>query len=216
MGDTNGSAAIGRVGPVLEGIGGEGPMRLGRQREVIVGQAHGQYHEPASNGVLFFASNGTGGVAPGTAFSTTPPMVIWNPPSSGVNISIGQVFLAYVSGTLGAGFMAHGLTLGQTTIPSGGTELTPQQGILSGVRGKARAFQGSTLVAAPTIIRPSFSMGPALATTAVFPWLAYDEVQGAIIVPPGVCWAFQGAALGAGTSPLVSIGVQYEEIPLPV
>jgi hypothetical protein len=208
-------ALTGRVGPVLEAIGGEGPIRLGRQREVVSGDAHGRYHEAAVNGALFWASTGVAGVAPGTAFSATPPMALWNPPSSGRVLSIVQLVLAYVSGTLGAGFMAHGRTLGQTTVPTGGTEITPEAAALSGLRSKARAFQGSTLVAAPTIVRPAFSMGPALATTAAFPFLGFDDVNGAILVPHGVAWAFQGAALGAGTAPLVAIGVGFEEIEIP-
>lgn len=204
----------GIVGPIIQGDGNKSPARYGKAAELVVTQAHGEFHEATSRALLFWASTAVAGVAPGTAFSTTPPMVLWNPPNSGVLVSVQQVFLAYVSGTLGAGFMAHGQTLGQVTVPSAGTELTPTSGLTAGVRGKARAFQGSTLVAAPTIVRPSFSMGPALATTAVFPFIVYDEVRGSIVVGPGAAWAFQGAAVGAGTSPLVAIGVGYEEVPI--
>lgn len=208
--------ACGRVGVVVEGVGGEGPLRLGRYRDLVVSQAHGRFSEATQNRSMYYVSTAVAGVAPGTAFSTTPPMAIWNPPNSGVLIAIAQVFLGYVSGTLGAGFMGHGYTPGQNTAPTAGAELQPTQALLSQGQGKARAFQGSTLVVAPALIRPSFSMGPALATTAQFPFLPYDEVDGAIQIAPGAVWAFQGAALGAGTTPLVVIGVSYEELPLPI
>ena len=205
---------IQRVGPVNEGDGNGAPFRAGKQRETIVGVAHGRFHESASRGTLFWASTAAAGVAPGTAFSTTPPMALWNPPNSGVLASVQQVWMAYVSGTMGAGCMGHGLTLGQVAAPTTGTELVPQSGLLSGVRGRVRAFQGSTLVAAPTILRPSTCMGPFLATTVVQFYQSYDEVDGSIVVPPGAVYTFQGAALGAGTTPLVIIGVSYEEVPI--
>lgn len=188
---------------------------MGRTGEQIVADARGRFHEAASRGTLFHASTAVAGVAPGTALSTTPPMALWNPINSGKLLSIQQVFLGYVSGTLGGGSMVHGLVIGQTTLPTGGAELTPQCGLLANVRGVARAFQGSTLIAAPTILKPSFVLGAGLATTAALPTApAYDEVDGAIVVPPGAVWAFQGVA-AAGTTPLVLIGASYEEVAIP-
>lgn len=212
---TDSNVLFGRVGEVLEGVGGEGPLRLGRTRELIVNQDGGQFQEAAINGKIYIASGVVAGIAPGTVFSTTPPMALWNPPNSGILTVLLQVYLAYVSGTLGAGFMAHGFTPGQNTIPTGGTELTTRAGLLSDSRGETRAFAGSTLVAAPTIIRPSISMGPALATTAAFPFIVPDNVEGAIVIPPGAVWAYQGATLGAGTTPLVCIGAIYKEVQIP-
>jgi hypothetical protein len=121
--------------------------------------------------------------------------------------------MSYVSGTLGAGSMVHAYTLGQVTKPTAGTQLTTVSALLNGSSGKALAFQGSTLVAAPLIIRPSMTFGPALATTPAFPSLVQDFVDGSIEIPPGVAYAFQGVAT-AGTAPLVMIGVGYAEIPI--
>ena len=205
--------AVGRVGPIQAADGNEEVVRLGKFAEQIVSLLGGGQYEYASRGQLLHASTAVAGVAPGTALSTTPPMALWNPLNSGVLGVLQLVYLGYVSGTLGAGTMVHAQVVGQTTVPTGGTELTPQTGLLSTARGKLRAFQGSTLAATPTILRPSAILGAGVTTTATFPAVAVDEVAGAIVIPPGSCWVYQGVA-AAGTTPLVLIGATYAEVPL--
>ena len=203
----------GRVGRVVAADGTSEHIRLGSNAEQIVGDAHGRYHESAYRGGLFIVSNAVAGVAPGTALSTTPPMAIWNPPGSGIVVSINRVSIGYISGTLGAGSMVHAIAAGQVTVPTGGTELTPQCAALNSTRGKARCWTGSTLVATPLILRASAIMGAALATSVAFQSVPVDEVAGEILVPEGLVWCYQGVA-AAGTTPLVAIGVVYEEIPV--
>lgn len=210
--DTN---LLARVGALVASFGAPTQLRAGRQAELITADAHGRYHEAAVNGGLFHVSNAVAGVAPGTAFSTTPPMLLWNPPNSGILLSIKQVYVGYVSGTLGAGNLAHGIVASQQTLPSGGTELVPVNARLTLARtATARALTGSTVSAAPTIIRPSMSLGAALASSVAFPGPAFDNVDGAILVSPGTAWAYQAAAAAAGSSPLIMIGVLWEEVPL--
>lgn len=208
--------SYGHVGvPTATADGSDVPNRLGKFAEQIIAQAHGKYYEAASRGKLMTASTAVAGVAPGTALSTTPPMALWNPTNSGLLIALKQVFLGYVSGTLGAGSMLHAQVSGQTAAPTGGTELTPVNNLLGTTRGTARAFQGSTVANTPTIVRASgIILGASLASTAALPAIAMDEVDGSIVIPPGGCWAFQGLA-AAGSSPLVLIGAVYEEIAIP-
>ncbi len=204
-----------RVGPITEGRGNAHRFRSSMQRELVVQMARGRLHEAALWGNLFIASTAVAGVAPGTALSTTPPLAIYNPINSGKLVSIQQVFLGYVSGTLGGGSMVHAHVATQAGVaPTGGAELVPVPGLLSNIRPSARVYQGATLAAVPTIVRPSFVLGAGLASTATLPMPpAMDEVDGGIIVPPGVVWCFQGIA-AAGTTPLVLIGVVYEELPI--
>jgi hypothetical protein len=202
----------GLVGEVVTAPGTTRKFRLGRLAQLVISNVMGRYAESSLATRTFHASTAVAGVAPGTALSTTPPMVIWNPLNSGVNISINQVYVGYVSGTLGAGTLVHAFVQ-QTTAPTGGTELVPVPGVLGSIKPKSRVFQGSTISAAPAIVRPSLIMGAALATTVAFPSApAYDEVDGSIIIPPGTAWAYQMVGT-AGTTPLVLIGVQYEELP---
>jgi hypothetical protein len=204
----------GKVGSQVAADGTYGGHRLSKTNALIIGQAHGKYYEAASRGKLFIASIGVAGVAPGTALSTAPALIIWNPVGSGLHVAIKQIFVSYISGTLGAGALVHAQNVSQLTAPSGGTELTPVASLLNGTRGSARAFTGSTISATSTIIRASMSMGAGLASTALFPSLVCDEVDGSIVVPAGVAYCYQGIA-AAGTSPLLVLSAVYEEITLP-
>lgn len=204
----------GRVGLLVSGDGSYNSHRQGKSGELIVSEAHGRFYEGSSRGKMYLASIGVAGVAPGTALSTSPAFQIWNPVNSGILVAIKQVFVSYVSGTLGAGSFVHSVNLSQVTAPSGGTELTPVCALLNTSRGTARAFTGSTISATSTLIRASLNMGAALASTANFPALSMDPVEGGIVIPQGVAYCYQGIAV-AGTSPLVIISALYEEITVP-
>ena len=158
-------------------------------------------------------SNAVAGVAPGTALSTTPPLAVWNPPNSGFNLVLMKTAVGYVSGTLGAGTIAYAYVASQTTVPTTGTELVPVCTKLGYPRGVGRAFTGSTLASTPAILRPGFSMGAFLATTAIQPFQVQDMVEGCIIIPQGAVFVMQGIA-AAGTTPLVILSAEWEEIPV--
>lgn len=188
-------------------------LRWDKSGALVIANTHGQFNESALQGSIMYATNAVTGIAPGTALSTTPPLSLWNPPSSGLNLSITKVSVGYVSGTLGAGNIAIGAIPAQVTVPTGGTEIIPTCSLIGNPRGSARAFAGSTMAAAPTIIRPVFNMGAFVGTTALAPQDCDILVDGSIIVPPGAAIALQGIA-GAGTTPLVILGITYEELPI--
>jgi len=202
-----------KVGPSVAADGSSALARIDKSGALVTHAAHGKYFEAASRGQLFIASQAVGGVAPGTAFSTTPSLAIWNPPGSGVLCAIQQVWVGFVSGTLGAGSLCHGVNPSQVTAPTTGTEIVPQAGLLGTLRSKIRAYTGSTVSVTPVILRASLHMGAGVTTTATFPAAAYDEVDGSIVVPPGSLWAYHGVA-AAGTSPLTIMSVVFEEIPI--
>lgn len=188
-------------------------VRLDKTGGVVTAQAHAEYTEPGSRGLIMVASNAVAGVAPGTALSTTPPLAIWNPPNSGFNLVIMKTALGYVSGTLGAGSVVYAYVAVQATVPATGTELTPVCTKLGFPRGQGRAFTGSTLASTPLIIRPAFAMGAFLATTAIQPFQVADMVEGCIVVPQGAVFVMQGVA-AAGTTPLVILSCEWEEMPV--
>lgn len=204
----------GRVGLVNSADGTSAPLRLGKQADLIVSLLMGDKYEAASRSKLFIASIGAGGVAPGTALGTAPPITIHNPASSGILVAIRSVSVGYVSGTLGAGVIVHAYNA-QTAAPTGGTELTPQAGFLGGGVGTAKAYTASTVAATSTILRPAFYMGAGLASTAeLLRGPAKEDVGGSIVVPAGYAYSLQGIA-AAGSSPLVILGVEYQEIVVP-
>lgn len=203
----------GTVGPVQSAVGANPPggYQQGKQAEVITSDWHGRKYTATYNGVLYVASIGSAGVAPGTALSTTPPLSLWNPANSGVGLEILKLTCGYLSGTLGAGLLVH-LQGAQGTKPTGGTALTAQSGQLGNSKsGAGQPFTGSTLLQNGTILRPSaIVLSAALASTAV-PWPPMvEDIDGEFIVQPGNTWAIQGIT-AAGSTPLVLLGVTWAE-----
>lgn len=201
------------AGPQARTDGAILTARATRSGAMAVAAAHGELTEAAQRGTVMIACTAAAGVAPGTALSTTPPLAIWNPPSSGRDIAILRASLGYVSGTLGAGSIVYGVVDSQPAAPTTGTELTPRCSRIGAVRGVARAFSGSTLAVAPSLLRPVFRLGASLATTALAPDAPQEFTNGGIIIPPGAVLCLQGIA-AAGTSPLVLLSLSYEELPI--
>lgn len=197
-----------QVGP--RGISGDGSGLLtpwgGREGEMVVGNAHPLYAEAARRGRLYAASTAVAGVAPGTALSTTPPYALWNPLNSGKDLVLLTARLGYVSGTLGAGFLALAQVLTQgATVPTGGTELVPLCTKLNGSRGVGRVFQSSTVAATPAIVCPVMIIGTNNTYALQVPF------DGEIVIPPGAVAIFQEVG-AAGTSPLVVLALTWEEV----
>jgi len=201
-----------RQGLVALSSGAQGILRGDKTSALVTANGHGSYNEPATQGKIMIAANAVAGVAPGTALSTAPPFTVWNPPSSGYNLSILKAVVGYVSGTLGAGTIVYASVTNQTTVPSTGTELTPQCTLLGAPRGVGRAFTGSTVASTPAIIRPGWTVGAFLATTALQPTDECNLIDGALIVPPGNCVCLQEIG-AAGTTPLVIFSIEWEELP---
>lgn len=201
------------VGPRVLADGTAGG-RAGTTGEIVVGHAHGRYAEASCRGNVILGSTAAAGVAPGTALSTTPPLCLWNPLNSTVMLSVLKASLGYVSGTLGAGTIVYAYVTGQTAVPTGGTELQPNNGLVSPIAGAGRLFQGSTVSATPTILYGTgWSLTALAAASAVTPALLQDEPSGLLCVPPATALVLQGIA-AAGTSPLVIFGLAWEEIPV--
>ena len=202
-----------KVGPQVASDGVITTQRGSRTGEACVSFAHAYYQEPANRGTIMETASPTTGVAPGTLPTTTPPMTLWNPPNSNVFLNIIKTSLGYVSGTLGSGYIMYGVVPAQTTVPSGGLELIPQNTKLGFPRGQGRTFQGSTLTTTPTILRAGVSTGAFLASTAVPPFNAVDMIDGAFCLPPGTCFTMQEVG-AAGSTPIVVFGIAWEEIPI--
>jgi hypothetical protein len=201
----------GRTGVVVTADGGVNPLRLDKSGALVQTQGHASFAEAVLRGLVMEACTPVAGVAPGTVLSTTPPFVLWNPPSSGKNLVVMKATMGFVSGTLGPGSVLFALVASQTTVPTTGTEIIPQNALLGFPRGVGRVFQGSTLVSVPVILRPSFVMGAWVGTTPTSPYNEMDIVDGGIVVAQNTCLVMQGLA-GAGTSPLVLFAMTWEEI----
>lgn len=186
---------------------GEETPWMGAGGGVVSQDVWGKHFEIARRGYVFAASNAA--TAVGTAFTTTPPFILWNPPNSNKNVSILRVGLAITTIQTANNALAYGLTPGQQTQPTTGTTLTPVATNGSGTVGSAKAFNASTLVAAPTLVMPSFALMFSTAAN-LNAALLVDDVNGFISISPGSAFAVQGI-VAAGTGVGI-ISVAWAEV----
>jgi len=204
---------LGKTGPSMNSDGSKPMLRIGKTGEMIVGEAGlGKYFESMSRKRSFSANLANGGVAPGEAFTTAPPLIVYNPANSGVVLSCLNVGAGYRSGTYGAGTLAIGF--GATAVPSGGTALTVRATDGGGQTGSAKAYTGSTI----TAMTGAYMLGSfnaVLASTAtVAPMSCNFDVAGAVGAVPGSAYTVEGYYATAGTSPLAVMSSIWSEIPI--
>ena len=205
------------VGPVL-GADSTTPStgRQGKTGEAITGFAHGKYYEPASRGVLFAACDQGAGVAVTATITTTCIFSLHNPLATQKRLAIKKVSVGYVSGTLGAGSLLHAINPVGTTLPTSGTLLAStclDIGNQSGVVAVGVVRTASTVVAA-VAVSVLGSLFPELATTANAMQVVTEDLDGMIVLEPGGIYQLVGVMGAAGTTPKVSVGIVWEEIPI--
>jgi hypothetical protein len=189
--------------------------RYSKDSSSVVNQSHGKYFEAASRGALFCAGDQGVGVAVQVTLTTVATLALWNPVTSLKRLAIKKVAISYFSGTLGAGSFYHGFNPVGTVLPSSGTSLTANClgiGNASGPPAVGVAITGATVVAGK-VLYPFASSLPILATTAVAPFAIIEDVDGAIVLEPGAVYQLLGVFGAAGTTPKVSVGIVWEEVP---
>ena len=194
--------------------GGQAFARGDKTSSLVMTPGHAHYTEPGYQKNIYIASLSSAGLAPGSTVGLTsaPPIALWNPPGSGVNLSIIKTLVGYVSGTLGAGFIGYGFQTNVQSAPTG-TALTAQGSFLGVLANMGKAFYTLSAMSTPTLLKPVYSIGAATAALATFPTPCSDLVDGAIIVPQGGLFLMQGNT-AAGSSPLLTWGIEWEEIPV--
>lgn len=193
--------------PRFVGDGVEETPWMAQGCAVVTQDVWGTFSEIVRRGYVFSAACAS--TALGAAFTTTPPLAIWNPPNSGRNLSFLRSSLIIITAQTTFNTVGYGITPNQASTPTGGTALTVVSAFGAGAStGVGKAFGGSTLVAAPTLISAAFTIGTTQATISP----NTDRVDGMIIAPPGTVVALQGVAtLGTGSGQLT---LQWAEIPL--
>lgn len=189
------------------------PMAVGRFNETLIGTLLPRAAELALRGLVFSASVPPGtGVAPGTSISTTAAFTLHNPKGSGKNLVVLSGACGYKSGTLGAGTIVWTANTVESASPPAGTACTVVKTLISASSAGAVGLPTyTTTIVAPTILRPAFNLGAALASTAgVWPTLI-DRVDGEFVVAPGCSINLMGVT-DTGSSPLVILGVSWAEV----
>jgi len=194
--------------------GATGEGSVGPTGEEIVSQLHGSLYEQNRRGNVYMGVTAVTGVAPGTAIGTTAAFALYNPSNSGFKLVVLKAGMSYLSGTLGIGFVnwiMHTANV-QAGAAVTGTAITVVRGNGENGVGVGKPLTTATVVAG-VLARLFGNLPPMLATSVLTPWRLDDNVDGALIVPPGAAVSLQATA-AAGTTPLVIYGCLWEEVPV--
>ena len=201
------------VGPQTLADGNTGEGRIGRTGEEVVSSLHGKFYEQAKRGNVYSGATAVTGVAPGTAIGTTAAFALYNPLNSGFDLVILKASMSYLSGTLGIGFVnwiMHTAAVQAGAAVTGTAISVVRANGANGV-GVGKPLTTATVVAG-VLTRLFGNLPPMLATSVLTPWRLDDDVDGALVIPPGAAASLQATA-GAGTTPLVIYGCTWEEVP---
>jgi hypothetical protein len=201
-----------QVGQILAADSTNPALRGGRLGDVIASYLQGRYAEQSirTRTYVCFESPMAAGLY--TAVAQTG-MCIWNPPGSGVNVSIQSVIIAETSQNATTAF-AVGLTGagGQFSSPTSTSAVTTQTSanVAGPARGSAFTYGAGTFVNGGSFFAPLyFCHIPASEAVDTF-GLLFADVAGSLIIPPA-CWAsVAGNAAIAGTH---NGAIVYSEIP---
>lgn len=209
----------GEVGPSSSSsitAGGSVNIRQGQLGEVIVQQLHGRMYETAYRGNMFctyinaltLASTHATPLAAGTG---TPIIGLHNPLGSGKNLVIQRVAYNTTSGTPG-GPLLYNLIVNPQNITATVTGTYFNCASLQQSGSVCRLFNNvaTTGSTAGTAMR---TMGGTTTTAAAAgTYMVIDNVEGALIVPPGLMLAL--ACTAAGTTHIISAYAEWEEVPV--
>jgi len=212
-----------RVGTGTSADGAVNPARADKTLAAVTTDAHGRFQEAALRGGLFSTgmtitsiNNATFSTATLTA-SATPIIGIWNPANSGKNCVILQAKVQLVNTALqvtGAGALVWVVSTNQAAITTGLTPLSRLSLAASGSVAKGYAGTVLTGLSGSMVVYEAAGLGGVLSNlstlqTAVglMPLAAtfVDNIDGAIIVPPGgvlacLCTTNAPVAISAASS----------------
>jgi hypothetical protein len=211
------SSISGRIGAITASDGSvANPFRQAKTGEALVSQAHGKYYEAAHRGSLFAAQEQGTGVATAQTISTTAILSLYNPAGSGKRLAVKKVSLGYISGTLGPGTFYHCVNNSNSqAAPSSGTVVTPLPCDIGNAATPVGLVRANATVASGTVAYRAFaSAGAFVGGANNAPAPCTEDIDGEIVVEPGCSYQLQAVLNAAGTSPKVSPGIVWEEIPI--
>jgi len=212
-----------KVGPPGGALGDSAQVvaRGDKTGALVVTEAHGDYNEASIRGNVYSMQLGatTGAAAAGNlvgaAAAAVTQFAVFNPVSSGYNLSILRFGFVSLSGTTAAGPIMHGIFLGG--VPTLAANGTIRNNLINGRASVAIGYAsaGGAALTGGTL-GPQILMMTAFGSTAVIVGSqqtdAGGDIQGLIVLPPGTGWA--PLLQGVGTTHLVAYSVSWEEVPV--
>lgn len=210
------------------GVGAQ-PFRQGHLSELIVSELHGRFYEQILNGRVYSIGCSLTALSAATILLTAsaqPIVGVWNPPTSGVNVSILQAMLIAALNnvtSVAPGMYAWAGSIGNVSLTSGLAPYNRKTMANNGSACKAFALSTASLLAGLTnnltIFEPAeFNTASALLTTTVAaatPTPSVSGVQnfdGSMIVPPGGVLALVNTI--SSTTHSVAGRLMWEENPI--
>ncbi len=205
------------------GMGTVGPLRGDVSNALVVTDGHARFQEAVLNGNVWYGANlaGTGVTFP-LLTGVTPPLSLFNPPNSPVYLSVWHIDMAFTASgaadylAFGYNFPAlAGVLTGPTTVTLANvTNAIIGQGQFGSATAVAtsspwgQCYRAGTLSAAPLAF--GYPMGT-IGATAISGMSFRTQIDGSIIIPPGVCVSLNGVS-AAATVGLCAFC--WEEIPI--
>ena len=197
-------------------VGTNPGIRSGQLGDVVATQLHGKNYETNYRNALYstfinaltLAATHATPIAAGTG---TPIVSVYNPAGSGKNVALLRLQQATTSGTAGGPLLWNIIPNPQNISASFGIAYSnfnlAQQGSIARVFNNT-ALTGSTV---GTAFRTAGGLSSAATVTgAVQTYM--EDLQGDLIIPPGTMLAL--ATTAAGTSHVISVYLEWEEIPI--
>lgn len=199
-------------------------LRLGQLSDAIVSELHGKYYEQNYRGNLFSFGMTSTALSANTVTltaTTTPIIGVWNPVGSGKNLVILKAKCQLT--VAGNSAVAPGAFVWATSINNGAisTGSAPlNRSTLQNTGSVAKAFNISTALTGLTnnlVIQHAAGFGTLLAAqgataTPIMSGDPVEEVDGAIIVPPGGVLALLNTT--STTTVSVASMLLWEEVPI--
>jgi len=209
------------VGPARYGDDMEAQWRQGNQGETIVGQLNPEHYEQVLRGNGFVYSAAAAGAAL-AAFGVNSAPFIWNPTGSGKNLVIVKVAVGLASVTATAGHVVYGFMqnmgsqIGTAQPVVSGTFVAPTNLLIGAGNQSVIRFAPTTvtlLAATAATFFSTMGLGQATAATgATSPFMAVDNIDGAIIIPPGCAFVIGASA----TISTYCTSIYGLELPIPL
>ena len=209
-----------RVGSIVSAFGAVNPGRADKTGALVVTSGHGEFTEACANNTVYAIDSDTVTIA--TANTTKGVLGtikfingFYNPINSGKNAAVLAAIVATISGTP-AGPLFYNMFVGKQPTNS---ETGTIRSLLLGQSNQSamRPHVGVVLAVLPAdstsaAVQIGVVGGPAASAVGAGMYSICDNVNGKIIVPPGVLFGL--AAVGAGTSHVVQSTLVWEEIPI--
>lgn len=219
--------SYGLVGPpstVSSADGANLPVLQGKQGDQIVSELHGKYFTQNYRGNLFYGASAAAGLA-NSIFSNTAyvGLALWNPTGSGKNLSVvrASAIMQAIGTTALSAFGYAVVPNAGSAIATGGpfsafTAITATRGQCNSAnqgQGNSVALLGSgaTLTTAALWMRNATFGSATGAATVQLATQGTEELDGTLIVPPGMALLFSMSVLSGGT---YSSSLIWEEAPL--